>query len=134
MSIARESVDINEAFDDILFGEEIAEKTGFEEGYNVGKNFLLEPYHLGYHRGSQLASELGFYNGVLEYNLKANLFNGKVVELVEKLLTDIRNFPKKNSDSIDIIKLFEDIKLRYKRICSLAKISSVYPEMEKLDF
>ncbi|XP_015523773.2 uncharacterized protein LOC107227210 [Neodiprion lecontei] len=134
MSAGNEDVDINEAFDDILFGEEIGEKTGFAEGYKDGRTQLSEPYHLGYHRASQVAAQLGFYSGVLEYNLKANLFPEKVIDLANKLQGDIENFPKHNSDSIDILKLLEDIKLKYSRICSLAKIKFTYPEQEKLDF
>ncbi|XP_012268817.2 uncharacterized protein LOC105693454 [Athalia rosae] len=134
MSVSKEDLDVNEVFDHILFGEEIAEKAGFEEGYKVGRTQLLEPYHLGYHRASQVAAELGYYSGVLEYNLKTNSFPEKAASLAKKLRMDIDNFPRHNSQEIDILKLLEDIKLKYSRICSLAKIKSTYPEMDKLNF
>ncbi|XP_014469552.1 PREDICTED: uncharacterized protein LOC106741763 isoform X2 [Dinoponera quadriceps] len=131
-----ENVDVNKAFEDLLFAEEIAQKSAYEEGYKSGKEELLKGYHLGYHRASIIAAQLGYYSGVLEQYLQNNDNTcEKTVALAKKLLEDIRNtFPEHQDDNLDILKAVEDIKFKYAKFCSLAKINPLYPEADKLEF
>ncbi|XP_015592048.1 uncharacterized protein LOC107266257 [Cephus cinctus] len=134
MSKSTENQDINEAFDNLLLGEEIAERSGYEEGFKLGQAQPHEGYHLGYHRASLLAAQLGFYSGVLEYYLKTESLSEKATKLAEKLRKDIESFPIINDDSVDILKTLDDIKFGYTKFCSLAKINPLYPEADQLDF
>ena len=126
--------DINDAFEKILFCEEIAEEVGYTEGYAAGKNKIINGYHLGYHRASLLAARLGYYYGIVEYCLNKKLFSDKVILQAKKLHSDLVNFPRNNDLNIDILKTVDDIKFKYIKLCSLAKIDSSYPESEELDF
>lgn len=136
MSQEEKEVDINKAFEDLLFVEEIAQKSSYEEGYNKGKEQLLKGYHLGYHRASIIAAQLGYYSGVLEQYLENNdTKSEKAVTIAKELLEDIRRtFPHNQDSNLDILKAVEDIKFKYAKFCSLAKISPLYPETDKLDF
>lgn len=132
-------LDVNKVFEDLLFSEEIAQKSAYEEGYNIGKEQLLKGYHLGYHRASVIGAQLGYYSGVLEHYLQINVNTDtnseKITELAKQLLQDIRGtFPDRQDDHLDILKAVEDIKFKYARFCSLAKLNSSYPETEKLEF
>ncbi|KAK0168239.1 hypothetical protein PV327_002063 [Microctonus hyperodae] len=135
MSVKIDNVDINTAFENLLFAEEKALKSGFEEGYSVGENQSLKGYHLGYHRAGILAAQLGCYSGVIDYCLNnKNDFSSKIVEQAKKLQCLIENYPKINDETVDILHLFDDIKLKFTKLCSIAKINSPYPETKKLDF
>lgn len=126
--------EINEVFDDILFGEELAEKSGFNEGFNAGKCQSIKGYHLGYHRASELSAKLGFYTIIIQHCLDKNIYSSKINQQAIKLNNEINNFPQHNDESIDIIQLSENIKFKFIRLCSLAKIDSSYPESDKLNF
>lgn len=129
-------VDINKAFEDLLFVEEIAQKSSYEEGYSKGREQLLKGYHLGYHRASVVAAQLGYYSGVLEQYLQNDDTKcEKAVAIAKKLLEDIHNtFPNNQDNNLDILKAVEDIKFKYAKFCSLAKINPLYPEADKLEF
>lgn len=131
-----EDLDINKAFEDLLFAEEIAQKSAYKEGYESGKKELLKGYHLGYHRASIIAAQLGYYSGVLEQYLQNNDNTcKKAVTIAKTLLEDICNtFPGHQDDNLDILKAVEDIKFKYAKFCSLAKINPLYPEADKLEF
>ncbi|CAL7938313.1 unnamed protein product [Xylocopa violacea] len=127
--------DINKKFEDLLFAEENARSVGYEEGFEVGKRQLVDGYHLGYHRASLLAAQLGYYCGILEQYLNANECNSeKGVNIAKELLQDIHNFPICNDETVDILKTVDDIKFKYAKFCSITKISSSYPEADKFDF
>lgn len=135
MSKKSEEVDINEAFENLLFAEEAAQRVGYKEGFNDGKQRLFEGYHLGYHRASLLAAQLGYYSGVLEGITKPNsLYSVKIQEEAKKLQREIYSFPRTNDETADIAKCFTDIKLKYQKLCATAKISPNYPETDKLEF
>ncbi|XP_011871220.1 PREDICTED: uncharacterized protein LOC105563872 [Vollenhovia emeryi] len=136
MSQEGKDVDVNKAFEDLLFAEEIAQKSAYEEGYKSGKEQLLKGYHLGYHRASTIAAQLGYYSGVLEHYLQSDDAKcEKALAIAWKLLQDIRGtLPEHQDDSLDILKAVEDIKFKYAKFCSLAKISPLYPETDKLEF
>lgn len=128
-------LDINKAFEDLLFAEEIAQKSSYEKGYKSGKEQLLKGYHLGYHRVGVIAAQLGYYSGVLEHYLQNNETDcEKTIIIAKKLLKDIHTFPDHQDDKLDILKAVEDIKCKYAKFCSLAKINSLYPEADKLEF
>lgn len=134
--MSQEEKDVNKAFEDLLFAEEIAQKSGYEKGYESGKEQLLKGYHLGYHRASIIAAQLGYYSGVLEHYLQNNDAKGeKAIAIARKLLEDIRStLPDHQDDNLDILKAVEDIKFKYAKFCSLAKISPLYPETDRLEF
>lgn len=138
MSLSQEEkdLDINKAFEDLLFAEEIAQKSGYKEGYKSGKEQLLKGYHLGYHRASIIAAQLGYYSGVLEHYLQNNDTGcEKTIMIAKTLLKDIHStLPDHQDDNLDILKALENIKCKYAKFCSLAKINSVYPEADKLEF
>lgn len=130
-----EEVDVNEKFTNLLLAEENAEHIGYMEGYEIGKKQLTDGFHLGYHRTSLIAAQLGYYSGVLEQYLNINKCNSeKNIQIAEQLLRDIYNFPKFNDETVDISKAFDNIKFKYAKFCSLTKICSSYPEVDKLDF
>ncbi|KAH0560598.1 uncharacterized protein LOC123264867 isoform X1 [Cotesia glomerata] len=129
-----DNVDVNEVFENLLLAEDIAEKSGFDEGVEAGKNQLLKGYHLGYHRASVLAAQLGYYSGVIEFCLHEKNFSPKVLEQAKKLKDEIRKFPKDNDETFDMEQGLKNIKVKFTKLCSLAKINSAYPEAEKLDF
>lgn len=133
MSHESKSSDINRVFENLLLAENLAEEAAYEEGYAAGKNQMLEGYHLGYHRASSLAAQLGYYYGVLIYIQQTSKVQ-KILEQSSKLSQDIQKFPTDNDDATDIFDKFESIKLNFKKICSQAKIDSTYPEANKLDF
>ncbi|KAL0113686.1 hypothetical protein PUN28_012666 [Cardiocondyla obscurior] len=136
MSQEEKDLDVNKAFEDLLFAEEIAQKSGYEKGYESGKEQLLKGYHLGYHRASIIAAQLGYYSGVLEHYLQSNDVKcEKTMGLAKKLLEDIcSTLPNHQDDNLDILKAVEDIKFKYAKFCSLAKINPLYPETDKLEF
>lgn len=136
MSQEEKDLDVNKAFEDLLFAEEIAQKSGYEKGYDTGKEQLLKGYHLGYHRASIIAAQLGYYNGVLEHYLQNNDAKcEKATAIAKKLLEDIRSsLPNHQDDNLDILKAVEDIKFKYAKFCSLVKISPLYPETDRLEF
>ncbi|KAG7200477.1 hypothetical protein KM043_001043 [Ampulex compressa] len=135
MSNEERDVDVNKAFESLLFAEEVAQDSGYQEGYEAGRNRTLEGYHLGYHRASLLGAQLGYYSGILEQYLGVNdTENNKVAAVAKKILDDIEKFPRQNDDTVDIENAMEGIKFQYAKFCAMAKISSVYPEADKLNF
>ncbi|XP_011497404.1 PREDICTED: oral cancer-overexpressed protein 1-like [Ceratosolen solmsi marchali] len=133
MSDDKQDIDINKAFENLLLAEDLAEKVGYEEGFASGKNQMIEGYHFGYHRASALAAQLGYYYGVL-IHIQQTSNNQKLTEQLDRLIEDIQKFPVDNDDAVDIFEKFENIKLNFKKICSLVKIDSAHPENNKLEF
>ncbi|XP_008209164.1 protein LTO1 homolog [Nasonia vitripennis] len=133
MTDEKVETDVNEAFENLLLAEDLAEQAAYEEGFAVGKNQMLEGYHLGYHRASSLAAQLGYYFGVLMFIQQSSNVD-RVLEQTKKLIADIQKFPADNDDAVDIFEKFDSIKLNFKKICSLAKIDATYPDANKLEF
>jgi flagellar biosynthesis/type III secretory pathway protein FliH len=153
-------MDVNDAFDQILLSEErIAEesyKQGFEKGvsegnleayhlgklkknkkaFNVGtfKPHFLKNNFLGFHRGAEIGSELGFYLGVLENHQIPPPINEKISHLITQLRQIIEQFPKVNCDSIDLFESLNTIRAQFKKLTSLLKINVSYPDKSKLSF
>ena len=133
MSDESKDADVNEVFEKILLAEDLAEKAAYEEGFTAGKNQMLEGFHLGYHRASSVAAQLGYYFGVLIF-IEQNFNIPKILEQTRKLIEDIQKFPTDNDDAVDIFEKFDSIRLNFKKVCSLAKIDATYPEANKLEF
>ncbi|KAF7378919.1 hypothetical protein HZH66_015153 [Vespula vulgaris] len=126
MSEGKEDFDVNQVFENLLFAEEQAQKSGYTDGYESGQNKLLKGYHLGYHRASLVAAQLGYYCGVIEQYLHSNKSaNEKVISLANEILENIHHFPKHNDNTTDILKTLENIKFKYVKFCSLAKLNPV---------
>jgi len=136
MSQEEKDLDVNKAFENLLFTEEIAQKSSYEKGYENGKQQLLKGYHIGYHRASIIAAQLGYYSGVLEHYLQNNNVKcEKAIAIAKKLLENIRStLPDHQDENLDILQAVEDIKFKYAKFCSLAKISPLYPETDRLEF
>lgn len=132
--------DINDVFSDILLSEEHLNKKGYDEGYiNGALNGNIEGYHLGYHRGAEIGSELGYYLGFVQCHLdilrkyQANDSDKKIKSLLS-LQCLIETYPTHNSELLDILKLLDDIRLQFRKVCSLLKLNANYPESNKLTF
>lgn len=125
-------MDVNKVFENLFLAEEVAEQSGYDQGYEIGKGRLFEGYHLGYHRASLFGAHLGYYSGTL--HLFQNHKSEKVVNIVKTLLDEIDRFPKHNDENTDIKAVFESIKSKYQKFCTLVKINSCYPEADKLEF
>lgn len=125
-------MDVNDVFENLFLAEEVAEQKGYKEGFETGKNRLFEGYHLGYHRASSIGAQLGYYSGTLL--LYQNHPREKVSTSANNLLQEINQFPKTNDDKTDINGLFQKIKFKFNKFCTLVKVSSSYPEADKLEF
>lgn len=126
-------IDVNNAFENLLLAEDIAEQNGYEEGYKVGQNNSLLGYHLGYHKASIVAAQLGYYKGSLAKNRRKSL-SPKIHQQANKLFEDIRIFPVYNNSAVEILNYFDSIKLNFYKLCSILKINCMYSELDQLDF
>ncbi|XP_075228953.1 uncharacterized protein LOC142328796 [Lycorma delicatula] len=132
--------DINFVFDDIVLSENNVLQQSFEEGYQNGlKEGQLEGFHLGYHRGCELGYEIGYYKGFIRVSsslLKKSGFqpSEKVTDALLKFKELVDKFPKHNANDSDIISMRDEIRVRYKRICSLLKIDNSLPVSDKLTY
>lgn len=88
--------------------------------------------HLGYHRGSEIGSELGFISGVLE-TLPVNT-DKKVCILKENLKKSIDSFPRTNDEDVDLHKSLDAIKTQYKKLISILKIKPPVQEKKEISF
>lgn len=134
---SKDENDVNSAFDDIFLTEDRLSAVSFEDGFESGrKKGAEEGFHLGYHRGAELGAELGFYSGVVEawLSLDSKVTSEKARQSLHKLQLLLKNFPRTNTDSIDILASFDKIRVSYKKVCSLLKMNSSYPEATKLSF
>lgn len=124
-------MDINEVFDDITLSENKFTEAGFSEGLKAGQsNSHLEGEKLGSERGTQIGSEIGFYSGfVAEYKLHylepKDKKSEKIISVLRKIETLVTEFPAYNSKEGFEEKL-EDIRAKFKLLCSLLKISSEF--------
>ncbi|KAJ8681937.1 hypothetical protein QAD02_017729 [Eretmocerus hayati] len=128
-----QEIDINEAFDNLLLAEDLAERAGYKEGFEAGKNQMIEGYHLGYHRATLIGSQLGYYFGVLTY-LQQTSRAPKVLELSKQLIKDVEQFPVHNDESLDIFEKFDSITISFRKLCSVAKIDAKYSDGNRLEF
>jgi HUS1 checkpoint protein len=122
--------DINAAFDSILLGEDRVVELGFEAGYTAGSaEGRLEGARLGRQRGAEVGREVGFYLGFAEELTSAHSDQSdekktaKISIALHKLLELIEAFPEDNSKEEDIAAKLEQIRARFKVVCSLLKVS-----------
>lgn len=129
--------DINDVFDDIALSEERIKGEAYDEGFCAGElEGSVDGYHLGFHRGTDIGRELGYYNGILTGHNKTNqtTHSERTVTAVETCLRLIDNYPRTNDEHVDIFEELEKIRSQYRKACALLKISSKYPEANKLSF
>ncbi|XP_034245195.1 protein LTO1 homolog [Thrips palmi] len=134
---AKAENDVNSAFDDIFRTESRLSSAAFEDGFESGRlKGAEEGFHLGYHRGAELGAELGFYSGVVEawLSLESNVTSERALQSLRKLQQLLKNFPRTNVDNVDIMASFDEIRVSYRKVCSLLKMNSSYPEASKLSF
>ncbi|XP_051171074.1 uncharacterized protein LOC127287957 [Leptopilina boulardi] len=125
--------DVNNVFENLLMTENLAAESNYEEGYKKGKNNLLQGYHLGYHKTSSVATQLGFFKGeLMKSHSQSTLL--KVDLQKENLLSNINNFSVYNNSSTEIIKSFENIKFNFNKFCSMTKSNLASFEEDKLNF
>lgn len=125
--------DINDAFEDIFYAEERLTKSAYEEGIAKGQGEgNINGFHLGYHRGAEIGAELGYYLGVIDKT--ENRDNKKIYSLLQKVKELIENYPKDNSEDIDLLEKLDDIRAQFRKASSLLKIDGKFPETDKLNF
>lgn len=111
----------------------------YDEGFKIGVlQGNKEGYHLGYHRGAEIGAEIGFYLGLVEkyidYYSKFEETPTKIINSLEVLKKLTLDFPKINSDEIDLFGLLNNIRTRFKKLCAQMKINISYPEKNNLNF
>lgn len=132
--------DINDIFDSILCSEEASNEQGYEEGVKKGLvDGEIDGYHLGYHKGAEIGAELGFYKGVVETYIQLNkkgdtALSDKIITLLEKTKDMIDKFPRENIEDQDILNLASNIRVKYKKVCSLLKIDGGYPYDDTISY
>lgn len=132
--------DINKALFSVLLSEEKVLRDGYEEGFRRGVcEGRSEGFHLGYHRGCELGYEIGFYKGfvqMIKHSIEkdCNKYPDRVTEAVAKLIKLIDEFPLNNVEDSDLITLRDEIRGRYKRLCSMLKIDVFLPVADNLAF
>ncbi|XP_058840745.1 protein LTO1 homolog isoform X1 [Topomyia yanbarensis] len=129
-------VDINDVFEDLLLVEERLTERSYQEGLQVGsQEGNVEAYHFGYHRGAEIGAELGFYYGVLcARESSAEGSSSKATALLQELKKEIEAFPKVNDLEIDILEKLLKLRNKYKKLCTLLKISAKYSRTNELSF
>lgn len=124
----KNEVDINEVFEDILLTEEKIYELAYREGYELGASEeSIEGYHLGYHRGAEVGSEIGYYQAFAEhYNDNAEKLKvpDKVMKNLRMLKQGCLEFPRINSERIDLFEALENLRVLYKKIAAQLKIKS----------
>lgn len=130
--------DINEVFDEILLSEEKLIAESYKEGFKIGAvKGNPEGYHLGYHRGAEIGSEIGYYTGVTESYLnfaKDGNLPEKIIKSLNNLKTLLDNFPRYNTEDVDIIEQASIIRAKFKKVSAQLKIDVAYPEVSNLSF
>lgn len=137
--------DINEVFDDLLFAEERLIEEGYKEGFNQSlSQDNTEAYHLGYHRGAEIGAEIGYYKGIVDIYLgryksadaaRSSAHAKKIVENLETLNESLGNFPRSNSENVDILGRFNHIRAHFRKICALLKCNHLlWDETDSLSF
>ncbi|XP_045467656.1 protein LTO1 homolog [Harmonia axyridis] len=132
--------DINDIFDDIFFAEEKIVEKSFEEGYKIGiEQENVEAYHLGYHRGAEIGAELGYYSSFIEYY--QNFSKEKGIDVTDRVLKTIitiqeliGKFPEDNDENTDLKESLNNIRVKFKLLCSLLKVNGNFSEGESLAF
>lgn len=107
-----------------------AKQSGYKQSFEIVKKQLFEGYHLSYHRVSLFRAQLGYYTLLSSKNHKSE----KVRSIVNSLLEEIDKFPKNNDENVDLKSIFDSIKSKFQKFCTVAKINSSYPEADKLEF
>lgn len=133
-------VDINDVFDDLLLVEERLSEESYQRGLQVGaEQGNVDAYHFGYHRGAEIGAELGFYYGVLcaleggcRKRSEETPTKGDI--LLTELKGEIDEFPKFNDLEVDLLERLMKIRNKYKKLCSLLKVSAKYPKPNELSF
>lgn len=110
----------------------------YKEGFKIGAaKGNPEGYHLGYHRGAEIGSEIGYYTGVTESYLnsaKDGNLSEKIVKSLENLKKLLDNFPRHNSEDVDIVEEASIIRAKFRKVCAQLKIDIAYPEVSNLSF
>ena len=124
-------MDINEAFEDIALSENKFTDLGFSEGFEEGqKKSYREGDQLGRDRGRQIGTEIGFYIGFVseyksKYSAPKDKKSEKILSVINKILTLTSEFPDYNCKEGFEEKL-EEIRAKFKLLCSLLKINSEF--------
>ena len=125
--------DINSAFDSIVLSEDRVVSAGWEEGYRAGsREGGREGASLGRQRGDKVGQEIGFYLGFGEEWSEAyrdrpsDKKTDKISVALKKLLELVEAFPEENSKEDDFAVKLDQIRAKFKVLCSLLKINSEY--------
>lgn len=117
-----EEKDINVAFDELIFAEERATEVGSVDGYSAGsREGEVDGYRSGYECGFGFGQELGsIYGHVVALQQSIDTTDLPVARrLIEKLIRGIQSFPQTNDITYDIVGKLEDIRSKYKHLCTI---------------
>lgn len=82
---------------------------------------------MGYHRGAEIGSELGYYQAFAEYHLddeQKPKIPEKVVKHIEVFKQGCDEFPRSNLETVDLFESIEKLRALYKKICTQLKIKT----------
>ena len=115
--------------------EENISQQSYEEGLEIGKKEgNIEAYHFGYHKGAEIGGELGYYYSIVNGFLEKET-NDKARNLLNEIKQEIDEFPKENDTEKDLLKILEGVRVKFKKLCTILKISSKLPKAnEQLSF
>lgn len=131
--------DIDAAFDSIVLVEDTLVTTGYKEGYKQGtEDGEKEGFLLGVDKGSQLGQEIGFYTGFCEAWLahltsttpEEQAKNKRAITQLEKLSKSIESIPEINQKTVDVQVLLDEVRSRFKTICSMLNIKQELPNSD----
>lgn len=132
---SKETRDINDIFDDIVFSEEKNNEEGYRQGLLDAQAIgNTDGYHLGYHRGAELGAEIGYYYSVLQIHSNSATNSERAQKSIETVLKLIEDFPRTNDEHTDILALADTIRAQYRKTCASLKINGKFPEADQLSF
>ncbi|KAG7092481.1 hypothetical protein E1B28_008833 [Marasmius oreades] len=122
--------------------EQIFYDSGYQEGHAHGRiHGLIEGRALGREKGFEMWEELGFYEGFALLWKSVSILQGReddrALNHIKHLLTLISEFPRANPSvidkegSVDVPKLFRQIRSRYKALCAAVGIRPSLRAAEK---
>ncbi|XP_062973448.1 protein LTO1 homolog [Elgaria multicarinata webbii] len=120
----------SDAFDAIVMAETRFHGEGYQEGYTEGIHAgVIEGRQYGLQQGASVGLEIGSYLG-FAVTWQRLLHNGsdekhrKKIKVLESLIEMIQKFPREDSIYDKLQEDLENIRGRFKQVCSLLHIPS----------
>ncbi|XP_037073007.1 protein LTO1 homolog [Pollicipes pollicipes] len=141
-----EPVDIDKAFDSIVFAEQTELDQGYKEGHEAGcTEARAVGRGLGFQRAAQLASEVGFYGGFAQQALAqlaaadgasdaASQQLRRARPLLLGLTRLIERLPRHNSRDSDVSALLDTVRAKFRQVCAVLKVNPTAGEQKEISF